>query len=346
MEPGTALFLAKVADALRDRRTWVAIGCILMGVIFLIIVPFSMAGSVLSAVFALLNPQLLGDLEDDLHYQAIQEVKAEKEIDNDLNVYTLKIIDLLHHHDLMRDKGEIKAYIEDYFVLEEEVVVEEEDETVIENPEYTEGEGTEDTPVPGESGQVITKIIYKFKTPDEIMEMVTGPPFYFGEEELEAIRQLVYMPPTTDEIVFNGKFPMPCNGYISSPFGYRIDPITGKSSYHSGIDIVPAHHAPLIAIAEGTVVAVHNTYGAIYGNTITIKHEVDGQTFYTFYAHCSSIVAAVGAKVKQFDVVAYEGGDQKTDPNPGRTTGAHLHFEIRLSQGGNEVDPLRYLSGK
>lgn len=345
MEPGTALFIAKCVDALRDEKVRIAIGCILLGIIIAVVIPFTMAGSVLSAVFAIINPQLLGNIEDDLHYQAIQEVKAEKDIENGLSVYTLKIIDLIHHHDIMRDKGQIREYINEYFVVKEEVEVEVvEDEPVESNTE--ESEDDKEKLVPGDSKKTITKIIFRFLTPDEIMSMVTGPPFNFGAEELEAIRQMVYQPPTTEDIVFNGKFPMPCNGYISSPFGYRVDPISGKNSYHSGIDIVPAHRAPLIAIADGEVVAVHNTYGAIYGNTITIKHTVDGQTFYTFYAHCSSIVAAVGTKVKQCELVAYEGGDQKLDPNPGRTTGAHLHFEIRRSQDGNEVNPMDYLSGK
>ena len=342
MEPGTALFIAKCADALRDKRVRVVIGFVLAGLVLIFAIPITMAGSVLSGVIAILNPQLLGDIEDDLHYQAIQEVKAEKHIENDLSVYTLKIIDLIHHHDIMRDKAAIRDYIKEYFVVEEEIEVEED---VVE-PVNSEEAKDNDKPVPGESKKkLVKKKIFRFKTTDEIMSMVTGPPFNFDAEALEAIRQLVYMPPTVEDIVFNGKFPMPCNGYISSPFGYRTDPISGKQSYHSGIDIVPAHRAPLIAIADGEVVAVHNTYGAIYGNTITIKHEVDGQTFYTFYAHCSSIVAAVGSKVKQCEVVAYEGGDQKLDPNPGRTTGAHLHFEIRLSQGGNEVNPMNYLSG-
>lgn len=335
-----AILLAKLADAAKDKRVWQAIGYILMGVILLLAIPLTMAGGILSFVFALLNPALLGNLEDDLHYQAIQEVRQEYEIENDLNVYTLKIIDLLQHHDLMRDKGNIRQYLIDYFILEEEVeVVKETNEDAEEQMLTKDNESGEDDT----EQETATIIIYRFLLPDEIMAMVTGPPFNFGPDELEAIEQMVYNPPTTEEVNFTGQLPMPCSGYISSPFGYRTDPLTGKKSWHSGIDIVPAHHAALKAIAPGTVVRI-NLGGAIYGNTITIRHQVDGQTIYTYYAHCSSIAAKVGDVVEQGDVVAYEGG-AKTDPSPGRSTGAHLHFEIRLSQSGNEVDPMGYLSG-
>lgn len=336
MELSTAMLIAKAADAARDKRVWTAVGCVLLGVLLLIAVPVTMAGSILTTVYALINPILLGDLEDDLHYQAIQEVRQEYEIENDLNVYTLKVIDLLHHHDLMRDKSEIKQYIIDYFILEEEVEVdvEKEGDEEQDNELDTDGESEKETE---------TVIIYRFLLPDEIMEMIQKAPFNFGAEELEAIQEMIYNPPTTEELNFTGKLPMPCSGYISSPFGYRLDPLTGKTSWHSGIDIVPTHHAPLKAIANGTVVRI-NLGGAIYGNTITIRHTVDGQTIYTYYAHCSAIVAKVGDTVKQGDVVAYEGGG-KNDPNPGRSTGHHLHFEIRLSMMSNQVDPLKYLEG-
>ena len=337
MEMSTAMLVAKVADAARDRRVWTAAGCVILGVLLLLAVPITMAGGILSTVYALINPILLGNLEDDLHYQAIQEVRAEYEIENDLNVYTLKVIDLLHHHDLMRDRGEIRQYLIDYFILEEEVEIEkEEDEEESESSDESEDEDEEET-------ETETIIIYRFLLPDEIMEMIAGPPFNFGVEEMEAIREMIFNPPTTEELNFTGKLPMPCSGYISSPFGYRVDPLTGKNSYHSGIDIVPMHRAPLKAVADGTVVRI-NLAGAIYGNTITIRHTVDGKTIYTYYAHCSSIAAKVGDTVKQGDVVAYEGGGSK-DPNPGRSTGHHLHFEIRLNIYGGQVDPLKYLAG-
>lgn len=338
MEISTAMLIAKVADAARDKRVWTAAGCIVLGVLLLIAVPLTMAGGILTTVYALINPILLGDLEDDLHYQTIQEVRQEFEIENDLNVYTLKVIDLLHHHDLMRDKGEIRQYLIDYFILEEEVEVEVEMEGDEEQGNETEGEEVDES-----EKETETIIIYRFLLPDEIMAMISGPPFNFGAEEMEAIREMIYNPPTTEELNFTGKLPMPCSGYISSTFGYRLDPLTGKRSWHSGIDIVPAHHAPLKAIADGTVVRI-NLAGAIYGNTITLQHTVDGQTIYTYYAHCSSIAAKVGDTVKQGDVVAYEGGGSK-DPSPGRSTGHHLHFEIRLSLMGSQVDPLKYLVG-
>ncbi|MEG1448875.1 MAG: M23 family metallopeptidase, partial [Oscillospiraceae bacterium] len=176
-----------------------------------------------------------------------------------------------------------------------------------------------------------------------IMSMVLTSPFNFDDEKIIAIEQLVYQPPTTEDVVFKGKLPMPCNGYVSSPYGDRIDPINGKRFFHTGIDLVPQHRASLIAVADGTVVNVTTKIGGDYGNNVTIKHNIDGKTLYTFYAHCHSILVQVGTEVKQGDVVAIEGGQPNVDNNPGRSTGAHLHFEIRKSQNGNTVNPADYL---
>ena len=328
MAANTVLMAAKAAGALRSRKVQAAIGIALLSLSVLLTLPMMMGGAILSALYAAINPSVTGRLEDDLHWQVIQEIKAELAIENDLHVSTLKVIDLEHHHDFLKDRSEIREYLLDNFIITEQIEVPME---------------VGDVPVPGQTDDTKLITVHRFKTPDEIMTMLSGAPFHFDAETLEAIRELVYTPPTTEELHYTGKFPMPCSGYITSPYGERIDPITGESSWHKGIDIVPAHHAPLKAIAEGTVARV-NLGGEIYGSTITIKHVVDGETFYTYYAHCSSIARSVGDTVRQGEVVAYEGG-ASTDPSPGRSTGHHLHFEIRLTLAGNQVNPMEYLSG-
>ena len=74
---------------------------------------------------------------------------------------------------------------------------------------------------------------------------------------------------------------------------------------------------------------------------------VNGETIYSFYAHLSRIDVKVKDTVKQGQVIGLEGGAPESDPNPGSSTGHHLHFEIRKSSGyGNDVDPTNYIKFK
>ena len=82
-----------------------------------------------------------------------------------------------------------------------------------------------------------------------------------------------------------------------------------------------------------------------FGNCVEIKHVVNGETIYSFYAHLSRIDVQANQSVKQGCVIGLEGGDPNTDPNPGSSTGHHLHFEIRKASGyGNDVNPHDYLN--
>ena len=129
---------------------------------------------------------------------------------------------------------------------------------------------------------------------------------------------------------------------VTSDYGNRIHPVTGKEKKHTGIDLSGKHHAEILSVADGEVTFAGVQSG--YGNCIEIKHVVNGETVYSFYAHLSRIDVEVGDKVKQGDTIALEGGDPKTDPNPGTSTGHHLHFEIRTASGyGNDVDPTKYI---
>lgn len=129
-------------------------------------------------------------------------------------------------------------------------------------------------------------------------------------------------------------WPVPySNSYITSPYGYRNDPISGVYKFHSGIDIsmAGAHGKKLVATKAGTVVrAVHS--GSGYGNYIIIDH---GDGFSSLYAHCSSLAVKVGDKVAQNQVVAYIGSS-------GYSTGPHVHFEIRYN--GEKQNPSHYVS--
>ena len=116
------------------------------------------------------------------------------------------------------------------------------------------------------------------------------------------------------------QWPLPVEGTITSPQGYRTDPITGEISYHSGTDISAPEGTPILAAADGTVTIANATdnWGGSYGYYVKIDH---GGGLTTLYAHCSSICVTVGQQVLAGQVVAYVG-------QTGRATGPHLHFEM------------------
>ena len=148
------------------------------------------------------------------------------------------------------------------------------------------------------------------------------------------------------ELVFNGTFPMPVNNAtVTSEFGTRIHPVTGKRSFHTGIDLASTWHSNIMSVANGKIVFAGVKIG--YGNCIEIEHKTDsGTIYYTLYAHLARIDAIEGQEVQQGSVIGIQGGDPKRDPNPGYSTGSHLHFEVRLSINGDFQNPRQYLFEK
>lgn len=187
---------------------------------------------------------------------------------------------------------------------------------------------------------------------------------FLNDNELEEVKIMQNENPyilgknTTE---FHGRFPVPIHGVITSDFGERVHPITGLVKMHQGMDISGVHHDKVIAIEDGIVTKAEIQKD--YGNCVEIKHEIityttstdeEGNTvrvkhvevFYSFYAHLSRIDVVEGMRIFQGEVIGLEGGDPKTDPNHGTSTGHHLHFEIRLKSGGSQVDPKDYIGGK
>lgn len=118
-------------------------------------------------------------------------------------------------------------------------------------------------------------------------------------------------------------------GYNSSSYGWRIDPFNGHKAFHEGLDFPANTGAPILAAADGIVIAAEQTPD--YGNMVKINH---GSGLETRYAHASKILVKVGDRVTKGQQVALVG-------NTGRSTGPHLHYEIRLN--GNALDPRQYL---
>jgi murein DD-endopeptidase MepM/ murein hydrolase activator NlpD len=123
--------------------------------------------------------------------------------------------------------------------------------------------------------------------------------------------------------------PVPMS-YYSSNYGYRLDPLTGRNSFHTGVDLIAPSGTPIVAAAGGvvsTVAFVHE-----YGNIVEIDHD-NGLT--SRYAHLSKSLVKVGDVVLKGQPVAQVGAT-------GRTTGPHLHFEVR--EKGIPLNPNKFLS--
>ena len=148
------------------------------------------------------------------------------------------------------------------------------------------------------------------------------------------------------ELTFSGgTLPVPVeNSVVTSEFGTRIHPVTKKQSFHTGIDLAGQWHSNIVSVKDGTVVFAGVQRG--YGNCVEIEHtDENGNSFFTLYAHLARIDVVKGQSVVQGNVIGIQGGDPNKDPNPGYSTGSHLHFEIRLSLSGDFQNPRPYLYG-
>jgi murein DD-endopeptidase MepM/ murein hydrolase activator NlpD len=122
----------------------------------------------------------------------------------------------------------------------------------------------------------------------------------------------------------------PTHGWLTGTFGGRSDPFTGEPGFHQGIDISTDKGQPVVAPADGTVETA--AYTGDYGNFITLKHRFG---LATRYGHLSAFEVKPGQQVKRGDVLGYVG-------STGRSTGAHLHYEILVN--GQLINPLQILT--
>lgn len=114
-------------------------------------------------------------------------------------------------------------------------------------------------------------------------------------------------------------------GWMSSSYGYRNDPFTGRRQFHRGIDFAGAKDSPVFAVAGGIVVAAIEKSG--YGNTVEIEH---GNGYKTLYAHAAKLLVENGDVVKKGQQIAEMG-------STGRSTGPHVHFEV--VRDGKHINP-------
>jgi murein DD-endopeptidase MepM/ murein hydrolase activator NlpD len=119
------------------------------------------------------------------------------------------------------------------------------------------------------------------------------------------------------------------DAWYSSNYGWRIDPFTGKNAMHEGVDFIVPEGTEVYASAGGVV--VYADYHPQYGNMVEIDH---GKDIVTRYAHASKLLVKVGQMVRRGQEIARSG-------STGRSTGPHLHFEVRYKS--MPQNPVRFI---
>lgn len=146
-------------------------------------------------------------------------------------------------------------------------------------------------------------------------------------QQLEVIDELFVNRNIQKELFISGR-PITW-GWMSSAYGYRSDPFTGKRAWHAGVDFAGKEDSDIIAVASGVVTFSGDRYG--YGNLVEINH---GGGFATRYAHCKELFVKVGDVVEKGQVLAAMG-------STGRSTGPHVHYEVL--KNGRTIDPKKYI---
>ncbi|HMK53097.1 MAG TPA: peptidoglycan DD-metalloendopeptidase family protein [Thermodesulfobacteriota bacterium] len=146
------------------------------------------------------------------------------------------------------------------------------------------------------------------------------------EESLSELEKLLQ---SKKEVLIHTPSVWPVMGWVTSGFGFRTNPFTGLTQMHEGLDISNRVGTPVIAVADGIVSDSGNDWA--HGRIVVISH---GFGLVTRYSHLSKVLVRVGQKVKRGDNIAEVGVT-------GKTTGPHLHYEIRLN--GVPVNPMKYI---
>ncbi len=121
----------------------------------------------------------------------------------------------------------------------------------------------------------------------------------------------------------------PCRGRVTAGYGYRRSPFNNRREIHKGMDIAGPSGTPIVATADGVVSFVGRRKD--FGRVIEVDH---GRGLITRYAHCKKIMKKLGSKVKRGETIALMGSS-------GRSTGSHLHYEVRLN--GIPLDPSKFI---
>jgi hypothetical protein len=147
------------------------------------------------------------------------------------------------------------------------------------------------------------------------------------EKQLSILENMIMNRNLQAEIIPAGR-PL-SKGWISSRYGVRNDPFTGKAAFHNGIDLAAPEGTDVISVAAGVVTWAGRRFG--YGNLVEINH---GNGYVTRYGHLKTIKVSAGETVKKGHLIASVG-------TTGRSTGPHVHFEVWVD--GKTADPMKYV---
>jgi murein DD-endopeptidase MepM/ murein hydrolase activator NlpD len=146
------------------------------------------------------------------------------------------------------------------------------------------------------------------------------------EESLSDLEKLLQ---TKKEVLVHTPSIWPVHGWVTSGFGFRTNPFTGLTQMHEGLDISNRVGTPVTAPGDGIISDIGNDWA--HGKILVISH---GFGMITRYGHLNKVLVRVGQKVKRGDKIAEVGMS-------GKTTGPHLHYEVRLN--GIPINPMRYI---
>jgi murein DD-endopeptidase MepM/ murein hydrolase activator NlpD len=146
-------------------------------------------------------------------------------------------------------------------------------------------------------------------------------------QQLDLLETMLMNQGLQDEVMPAGR-PI-LKGWMSSFYGLRTDPFTGHKEHHEGVDFAGKMGSDIVSVASGVVTWAGRRYG--YGNLVEVNH---GNGYTTRYGHAQKVLVKVGDTVKKGEVVALMG-------STGRSTGPHVHFEVRFN--GKVVDPMEYI---
>jgi murein DD-endopeptidase MepM/ murein hydrolase activator NlpD len=167
--------------------------------------------------------------------------------------------------------------------------------------------------------------------PDLLVEMQTLEQMIDDRQHQLALVEDLIMNSNLEESLHPAGRPI-TKGWISSYFGMRNDPFTGKRAMHKGMDFAGKVGADVVAVAAGVVTWAGERYG--YGEMIEISH---GKGIVTRYGHNKELLVEVGDRIQQGQVIATMGSS-------GRSTGPHVHFEVL--KNGRAVNPTKYIRSK
>ncbi len=179
-------------------------------------------------------------------------------------------------------------------------------------------------PIPGPEQQSMS--IFDLATTLDNIEIVLTD----RQEKLTAMESMLIDRALQEQILPTGRPAL--GGWMSSLYGYRSDPLSGKKEFHQGVDFAGKPETPITAVAAGIVIWSGLRYG--YGDLVEISH---GNGYTTRYAHNKKNLVRVGEKVEKGEIIALMGAT-------GRSTGTHVHFEVL--RHGKHLNPNKYLSLK